>query len=126
MDAGLELAVRNLEKFQNSRFPILTIYLSSNSKEAPSSKFLLSQLHSLIHKNLSREEQKIFKKDIEKIEKYLTSQYDKRGKHALVFFSSGGNLWEVLDFDYYLPVLCLVSYSPYLNQINETLSWSKI
>ena len=121
MDAGLELAVRNLEKFQNSRFPILTIYLSSASKEAPSAKLLLSQFHSLVHNNLSREEQKQFRKDLDRIEHYLRESYDKRRKRTVVFFTSGKKLWKTFDFEFYLPPFCLVSYSPYIGSITEAL-----
>ena len=121
MDKGFELVVENLKKFQNSKFPILTIYLSNVSKEAPSARLLLSQFHSLISHNLSAEEQKLFKKDLNRIEKYLREIYDKRGKRTVVFFSAGKKLWKILDFEFYLPPLMTVSYSPYIGPVTEAL-----
>lgn len=121
-----KLAIERMNSLQNSKYPILTVYLSGVRKEAPSARLLLSQFHSLIKKGLSAEEKKIFKKDIEKVEQYLTGQYDKRGKHSIVFFSNGKKLWEVLSFDYFLPPLCLVNYSPYLSPIDEAKNWSTL
>ena len=66
---------------------------------------MITQLHSLIHKNLDPEEQKLFKDDVEKIETYLRENYDKRGKRSGVFFSAGNNLWKVLEFVLYLKEL---------------------
>ena len=121
MDAGFKPAIVELEKFQNSIFPILTVYLSSVAKAAPSAKLLLSGFHSLISHSLSAEEQKLFKKDLSRIEVYLREIYDKRGKRTVVFFSAGKKLWEILDFEFYLPPLCLVSYSPYIGPVTEAL-----
>lgn len=118
MGQNVELALKKLGKFLNSQFPILTIYLGAVSKQAPAAKLLLSQFHSLVHQNLSKKEQKIFNQDLKKIEDYLRMTYDKRGKKTVIFFSSGQKLWEILELNFYLPPLCLVSYSPYLNPLD--------
>lgn len=49
-------------------FPILTIYLSSAEKRPPYFSFLVSQLHSLIHRDLSEVEKRKWKNDIKKID----------------------------------------------------------
>lgn len=95
---------------------VLSIYLGFQDKKSPSSFLFSSLFHSLIHQKLSKEKQKTFRKDIERISKYLL-EYDTRGKRSIAFFSAGKNLWQVLDFEFYLPPLCLVSNSPYLKPI---------
>ena len=125
MDAGLELAINELKGLQNSRFPILTVYLGSASKETPSARLMLSEFHSLVHHNLSHEEHKLFRKDLSRIERTLREVYDKRGKRTVIFFASGKKIWKTLEFEFYLPPLCLVSYSPYISPITEALQTYK-
>lgn len=59
----------------------------------------------------------MFRKDIERISRYLLEFWDTRGKRSIAFFSAGEKLWKVLDFEFHLPPLCLVSNSPYLKPI---------
>lgn len=113
--------LKKLKKLENSKFPILTTCLGSAEKKEFCSLACVAQLHSMIHKYLSEEEQKIFKKDIENIESRLCNLDDLQGKGSVVFFTSPGNLWEVLSFKFYLPPLVTISYSPYLKPIFDAL-----
>ena len=117
----IDKILKKLFKFKNSPSPILSIYLGSASKQTPSSTLMSTQFHSLIHQNLTGKEQKIFRSDIDKIDTHLRESYDSRGKRSIAFFSGGKNLWETLDFEFYLSPLCLVSYSPYTRPITEAL-----
>lgn len=115
----VEKILNKLKKFKNSQSKILTVYLGvALRKSAPSSQ-VLSILHSQVHQNLQEEERKFFKKDITKIDDYLKTSYDSHGKRSVVFFTAGKNLWEILEFEFYLPSLCVVSYSPYTHPIVE-------
>ena len=121
MNNGLDSKIQVLEDFNNSDFPILSVILSSSEKEGPVASVLISKLHSMVHQNLSKTELKLFRSDLKRIETYLRESYDRRGKRTLVFFSAGKKLWQTLDFEFYLPPLILISYSPYLGPVNEML-----
>lgn len=111
--------VQSLNKYKNSESPVLSVYLGNSEKKSPSVKTLLSQFHSLIHEKLNREEQDKFRLDISKIEAYLEELFDSRGKRSVVFFSAGKGLFEVLDFEFFLPTFCVISNATYLKPINK-------
>ena len=110
------------KKYLNTSYPILSIYLGFAGKKTPSTQVVMSLFHSYIHRFLSDDEQKIFEKDIKKIETYLSENFDSRGKRSIVFFSSGKHVWEVFSFEFYLPPMCIVGYSPYFRPIAEALT----
>lgn len=112
-----ERTLKELQGYRDAPFPILSIYLGSLEKKSPSSFLFSSLLQSLIHQKLSRKEQKKFRGDIERTKTYLRELWDTRGKRSIAFFSAGEKLWKVLDFEFYLPPLCLVSHSPYLKPV---------
>lgn len=116
-----EIKLRKLDGFANSSFPILSIYVGSASKKSPSSILLGSQFHSLIHQNLAEAEQKKFHDDINRMERYILDEFDTHAKRSLAMFSAGKKLWESFSFEFYLPPLCVVSYSPYTKPITEAL-----
>lgn len=115
------MGIEQLSKMNNFKNGVLSIYLSVDSKNAPTDSQMKTVFHSLIHQNLTKEERKIFQEDIKRIEYYLLEQYDSHGKKSVVFFSSGDNLWEILEFEFALPTLCLVSKSPYLAPLHDAL-----
>ncbi|MDP2632738.1 MAG: hypothetical protein Q8P25_03370 [Candidatus Curtissbacteria bacterium] len=121
MENEVEKTLIKLETFLNSKFPILSVYLGISQRKSPSSTFLLSIFHSQVHQNLKEEGQKTFKKDLARIDDFLNTSYDSRGRRSIVFFTAGNNLWETLEFEFYLPPLCIVSNSPYTNPIIEVL-----
>lgn len=106
-----------VKKYFNSPYPILSIYFGFAGKKTPDRKVVLSLFHSLIHQNLSDEEAKIFRSDVDKIEEYLSDEFDSRGARSVVFFTAGKNLWRVFPFEFYLPPLCVVSYSLYVKPL---------
>ena len=99
--------------------PILTIYLSSTEKRPPYFSYFVSQLHSLVHRDLSEVEKRKWKNDIEKIEDYLHEFLNRSDVRSLVFFTSGKNFWKVLEFEFSLPLLCKISNTPYLKPLRE-------
>lgn len=118
-----EVRLQRLEKkFKNTAYPILSVYLGFAGKKTPSTQVVLSLFHSYIHKYLSDHEQKVFRSDIGKITKYLSETLDSRGKRSIVFISSGRHIWEIFSFEFYLPPLCVVGYSPYLRPVAEALT----
>ncbi len=113
--------IKQLQKITNAPYPILSVYLGTAEKKTFHANVVVSQFHSLIHQSLSKDDQKTFRKDIDRIISFLKEQYDSRGKRSIAFFSAGENLWEVLDFEFYLPPLCIILHAPYLKPILEAL-----
>jgi len=112
-------AIKELKGFNDSPYQILTVYLGSDSVQAPSAEVLLTQLHSLIHQNLSSEQRVTFKSDIERIEKYLSNYIP--SARSLVFFSAAKQLWEVVDLEFSMPMSLSVNNSPNIDQLVESL-----
>lgn len=113
--------ISNLRTSKDSKFPILSIYLGSADIKPPQPSFYLSQFHSLVHQNLNNEDQKLWQKDIDKIDMFLHQSLNRSNIRSIVFFSAGKNLWEVLEFEFFLPPLAIVLHSPYLKPIEEAL-----
>ena len=110
--------IKDLTKLENSPFPILSVYLGEDSKQAPSSELLTTQFHSLVHK-LTNDQRAEFKSDIAKIEKYLHSYTP--SYRSLVFFSAGDNLWQVANLEFAMPAKITVSNSPDLESLIKSL-----
>lgn len=113
--------ITKLKTYQGSSFAILSVYLSSKDTKVPHQSFYLTLLHSLIHQNLSAEEQKFWQGDIAKIEEYLHEFSSGMEARSVVFFSAGENLWEVLEFGFFLPPQVKRLNPPYLKPIEEAL-----
>ncbi len=124
MDNTLEKVLRKLAGFADTS-SVLTIYLGTENKKSASPSVISSTFNSLVRQNIKKEDQKEFKKDLERISEYIETVYDGRGTKSLVFFTSGERLWEVLEFDFYLPPYCKVSSLPYIQPITEALERRK-
>lgn len=114
--------INNLKNYRYSTFLILSIYLGSADKKPPPPSFYLSQLHSLIHQNLDSSEQKLWQKDINKIETYLHQSFKRSDTRSIVFFTANKNFWEVLEFEFFLPPFCISLHSSYLKPIEKAMS----
>ncbi|MCL4354653.1 hypothetical protein M1349_04280 [Patescibacteria group bacterium] len=124
MHLKVEEKMNELKKYKKTNFPVLSVYLGYPDTKTPTEQMILSQFHSLVRSNLSKRERENFKFDIEKIESFIKEAFDSRGKRSVVFFS-GGNLWEVLDFEYPLPSSLTVDNSLYLKPIVQSLTAHK-
>lgn len=111
--------IKKLETFGNTSGQVLSVYLGSDSVQAPSSETLTTQLHSLIHQHVSKEDRVTFKRDITRIEEFL-EQYTPSAR-SVVFFSAGNDLWEVVELEFSLPLSIVVADSPNLAPITEAL-----
>jgi hypothetical protein len=107
--------LKEIESYNHSEFPILSVYLGEDTLQAPSEKFLTTQLHSLMHRYLSDEHRNHFEKDIRTIEEYLDN-YVPTGR-SLVIFTAGDNLWETVSFEFSIPPSISVGTSPNLDPI---------
>lgn len=119
MNNKVEETLKKLAGFANSQFPILSVYIGTAEKKSAPSSVISSIFHSQVHQNLGEEEQKKFRKDLKRIDEYFKTIYDSRGNRSIVFFTADKKLWEVLEFEFYLPPLCTISYSPYIHPIME-------
>lgn len=123
MNDKIENIIEKLNIFKNHQ--VLSVYLGNEGKKAIASSALLTEFNSLIHNSLNKDQQKMFKDDIKKIEFYVRELYDTRGKRSVVFFTSGKNLWEVLELEFYLPTLCSIFDSPYIKPITNAFKEQK-
>lgn len=100
---------------------ILSVYLGAGEKRPPDSDFLIAQLHSLIHKSLLEVQRNEWKKDIDRINEYLHESVDRSNVRSYVFFTSGENLWQVFNFEFFLPPLCKISRERYMEPFRKVL-----
>lgn len=111
--------IKKLNGFNSSSFQILSVYLGTDSTQAPSGEVLLTQFHSLIHSDLSNDQRTEFKSDIERIEKHLNNYVP--SARTLVFFSAGDKLWEVVGLEFSLHTGLVVTNSPDMNPLTDAL-----
>jgi len=111
--------IQKLKGLNNSLFPILSIYLGTDTIQAPSAEILLTQLHSLIHQHMDSEQRTTFKNDIKSIEKYLGNY--RPSFRSIVFFSAGKNLWEVANLEFSMPASLSIDNSPNIKPLINSL-----
>lgn len=112
--------ISEFESYNNSKFPILSVYLGADSLQAPSDKLLLSQFHSLLHQNLTDDQRNIFESDITRINQFLDEYIP--SARSLIIFSSGDNLWEVVELEFSMPTSLSVNTSPDIEPIHKALN----
>ncbi len=110
--------LKTLQSYNGSLFPILSVYLGSDTLQAPTREYLLTQLHSLTH-NLTADQKTMFKRDIKKIEEYINSYTP--SYRGLVFFSAGNKLWQALNLEFYMPASLTVDNSPNTEALAKSL-----
>lgn len=116
-----ENIIQELKNYKNLQHSVLSVYLGQDGKKSPSNTLLLSQFHSLVYKKMTKKEKNLFSKDIKKIDSYLKDDLDTRGSRSVVIFTSGENLWKVLNFEFYLDNSYTIGKSPYLKPIEKAL-----
>lgn len=99
---------------------VLSVYLSSDNKQTPLPDYLLTQFHSLIHQNLTETQKNKWSRGISSIERYIRESFDRSNTRTLVFFT-GKNLWQVLNFEFYIPPACRILSAVYLKPLEEIL-----
>lgn len=102
-------------------YPVFSVYLGSDGKAAPTADLLSAEFHSLIHQNLSAVQRNKWQRDIKKIEDFLHQFISSSNTRSYVFFTSGKNLWQVLNFEFFLPPLCKISNFPYMKPLEEAV-----
>ncbi|MCR4305539.1 MAG: hypothetical protein NUV73_00460 [Candidatus Daviesbacteria bacterium] len=101
--------------------PVFSVYLGSDGKVVPTADLLSAELHSLVHQNLSAVQRNKWQRDIKKIEDFLHQFVGSSNTRSYVFFTSGKNLWQVLNFEFFLPPLCKISNYPYKKPLEEAV-----
>ena len=107
--------IKELESYNNSKYSILSVYLGSDSLQAPSKDILLPQFHSLLHQNLTKTQREMFEFDISRIEDYLNNYAP--SANSLIFFSAGEKLWKVVNLYYPIPNRMTIDSSPDITPI---------
>lgn len=112
--------LEKIKKFENSAFPILSVYLGADTAQAPTGDFLQKQFHSLLHQYLSKDQRAEFEQDITRINEYLQNYIP--FARSLIFFSAGEKLWEVAKLEFYLSEKIKIDNSPYILPIMSGVS----
>lgn len=116
MSKNILNTVKKLKAYNNSKFPILTVYIGFGGKKVPSIKNILSKFHFLVHSGLSNYQRDLFRKNLDRAEKYLIDGLNVRGIRSIAIFSSK-NLFEILELTFPLESMTVVSNSPFLPPI---------
>jgi hypothetical protein len=101
--------------------PLLTVYLGYADKRSPHAGYFVSQLHSNITHALTPGEKTYWKKDIDRMVLYLNESYSGHNARSLVFVA-GKDVWEVLEFDFFLPPLAIVLHVAYLKPVEDAIA----
>lgn len=113
--------IRDLDRWNEPDREVLSVYLGISGQRTPYSEELLTKFHSLLRSGLPDSSKKLFRRDILRIESYLKEIFDRRGIRTLAFFSAGRKLWQVADFEFYLPSVVKVAPRPLLRPIKSAL-----
>lgn len=109
-----------LAQYNNSPFPIISLYLSvpeKNVNQHLSKKFL-----ELIMLILSKKQLKTLHEDIDYIRAYLAQYRNTHNYRGLAIFSGDNKVWEVINTQFKLPDTLIVAHSPDLEPLEQNLS----
>lgn len=115
----LQLAneIQKLEAYNNSSFPILSVYLTiSKDKE------LRQNFKELIAKNLTYEQQEIFERDILYMDGFLQKYRHSGNDQGIAMFAGDDQIVEFVHTYLPLPNLVKIDHSPFLEPILKELS----
>lgn len=124
MHLGIEKRIKILTGYKTRDKPVLSIYLGDDSKKSMSSEIFITKYNSLL-KKMTKKEKDMFREEIRKIKNYLKENLDTRSLKNITFFASGGFLWEVVPFAFYIQTLYKIRDKPYLEPILNALNEQK-
>jgi peptide subunit release factor 1 (eRF1) len=111
--------IEKLKKYNDSPFQILSVYVGTDEVQSPSSEFLKTQFHSLLHQHMTKDLRTVFQSDIERIQAYLDGYIPLY--RSLAFFAAGPKLWEVIGLEFSLPATLSTNNSPSLEPLLRSL-----
>lgn len=121
MSLGLKETLQKLKAYEQSAFPILSVYLPLPSVEKARNAILVKELHTLVKKNLPREQQAVLREDIEYIAAFLQTYNDQNHHKGLAIFSGDNQLWEVVKTEFIPDSHISVNHHPHLEPIFNQL-----
>jgi len=111
--------IKKLRTYDDPAHQVLSVYLGEDSLQSPSSEFLLSQFHSLLHKYFDKDLRREHEDDIRLISEFLGDYVPKA--RSLAFFTAGKELWQVVELEFSLAAGLTLSASPNIKPIIEAL-----
>lgn len=121
MSLSLKGTLQKLKAYEQSAFPILSVYLPLPQVEKARNAVMVKTLHELVKKNLPREQQAVLREDIEYIAAFLQTYDDKNHHQGLAIFSGDNQLWEVIKTEFLPDAYLSVNHHPHLKPIFNEL-----
>jgi peptide subunit release factor 1 (eRF1) len=120
MVLGIDGTIQKLHRYNNSAFPILSVYLDI-SQEPDYQKQLEQQFNGLVLRNLAQKQRKQLIQDLQYMEAFLQEFKNTKQYQGIAIFSGGNRLWEVINTPFRFHPNISVAHSPHLAPLTQQL-----
>lgn len=121
MTLDLGETIRKLQSYQNTQYPILSVYLPIEPINQQNNQ-LVQQFNELINGSLTKQDRKTLKRDILYIKSYLKILDNTHNYQGIALFSGGNTLWEVITVPFKLQMALAVGHAPFLEPLRKQLT----
>jgi peptide subunit release factor 1 (eRF1) len=112
MSASIQDVIPRLKNYNESSFPILSVYITVSEN----SQNIDKKLDEILKRDLSNKDKKTIRKNIEYIKGVFQEEKGSKTK-SYAFFSGGSKLFEILHLPFRIKDQALLSHSPFLEPI---------
>src|SRR5690242_20597752 len=111
MVLGIEGTIRKLQTYNNSEYPILSVYLQIPNDQKLQDQVLVQKFHELL-KTLTKRDKNLMIDDIDYVQAYLQQYRNTHNYNGIAIFSGDNQLWEVVNTEFNLPNILTLNHSP--------------
>lgn len=118
LDAEL---VQRLARHRGGDRPILTLYLNVDGRENIRPEDYQLHLESLVREVLTKDPPKAVIEDINRIQRFVTNEFERGNTRGLAVFAGGDDLWEVVQLPLPVRDQLTMNLAPHISQLERML-----
>lgn len=124
MSVSLHKSLERLQAFNDTSYPILSIYFNLPTKQVKA-ETIVNRLQTLINKSLTLKQRKEMQNNIRYIVGLIQKNYSNAAGETLGIFSGGDALFEVLHLPYQMKSSVHYAHRAYLDPISKAQEYSR-
>lgn len=113
--------IRKLEKYNDSSFPILSVYFNFPLPKKVRQNMIAAEFQTVINRALTREQRELMKQDTQYMEAFLQNYKIAHNERTIALFSGDNQLWEVVHLADFIPNTVRLDHAPYIEPLLKNL-----
>jgi len=113
--------VQRLARWKGSADPVVSLFLNVDGRQRPRTEDYQAPFELLLKQCAAKGNAERASADLARIEQYVTTEFQRGKNRGIVVFSSGEDLWEVVELPVAVEDYLVVNQSPHVRQLETIL-----